>query len=163
MRLLLDTGKVDIEAFDFECRTPLSHAAGAGKTEAVMVLLAAGGVNPNSMDWNGRTPLSWAAEFGYADVVKVLLATGKVAPDTFGEIGKTLLFWATGSSRYISNKSAIYMSQAEREMALEDIRRVLKGEAPLVLSIEATKRKKAPERLAKYNPLEVMERLLQHA
>ncbi|KAJ5369080.1 uncharacterized protein N7496_008840 [Penicillium cataractarum] len=160
MQLLLSTEKVDIEALDYNRRTPLSLAAGNGHSDAVSFLLGTGAVDPDSKDKDGQTPLSWAAESGHVDVVKLLLATGQVAPDTPADNGKTALSHAAYRLPYISSTNGYEETRAKERLALEEIRRLLKGQAPLVPSIAASTRKEAPKSLPKSDPLGVMEELL---
>ena len=82
-KLLLETGKVDVDAGDKYEQTPLSWAAENGHDRVVELLLETGKVDVNSRDRDhGRTPLSWAAENGHDGVVKLLLETGKVDVDS---------------------------------------------------------------------------------
>ncbi|KAL6236307.1 hypothetical protein BDW75DRAFT_229631 [Aspergillus navahoensis] len=86
IKILLETGKVDVESKDSEYeskstsgRTPLSWAAGNGHERVVKLLLETGKVDIETKDSvYGRTPLSLAAENGHEGVVKLLLETGKV-------------------------------------------------------------------------------------
>ena len=62
VKLLLATGKVDIDSKDTKYgQTPLSWAAEGGHKAVVELLLATGKVDVDSKDTSGRTPLSWAA------------------------------------------------------------------------------------------------------
>jgi ankyrin repeat protein len=73
IKLLHDTGKVDVDCKDSECgRTPLSWAAEKGHDAVVKLLLDTGKVDVDSQDKYGRTPLSLAAENGHDAVVKLL-------------------------------------------------------------------------------------------
>jgi ankyrin repeat protein len=63
VKLLLETGKVDVDSKDNNYgRTPLSWAAENGHEAVVKLLLETGKVDVDSKDNYGRTPLSWAAE-----------------------------------------------------------------------------------------------------
>ena len=75
VKLLLDTGKVDVDSKDSGYgRTPLWWAAGGGHEAVVKLLLETGKVDLDSKDkYNGQTPLSWAARGGHEAVVKLLL------------------------------------------------------------------------------------------
>ncbi|CAG1994051.1 unnamed protein product [Fusarium graminearum] len=93
--LLLDTGKVDVDARDESGGTPLLWAAENGHEAVVEMLLNTGKVDVDARDENGRTPLLWAAGNGHEAVVEMLLDTGKVdvdARDT--KYGQTPLSWA---------------------------------------------------------------------
>lgn len=75
MKLLLDSGRADIDIPDDQGRTPLSCAAGtrfkntppgSDYLTAITELLATSQVDVNSFDNSGRTPLSWAATGGWS-------------------------------------------------------------------------------------------------
>ncbi|KAL8365088.1 hypothetical protein RB595_004080 [Gaeumannomyces hyphopodioides] len=94
VKLLLATGRVDVDAKDNNGWTPLSWAAEKGHEAVVELLLATGKIDVDAKDNNGRTPLWWAAARGHEAVVKLLLATGKVDVDAKDNNGRTLLSWA---------------------------------------------------------------------
>jgi ankyrin repeat protein len=97
VKLLLETGKVDVNSRDSDLgRTPLSRAAQYGREVVVKLLLESGKVDVDSRDLkDGRTPLSWAAKNGHEPVVKLLLKTGKVDVDLrHSWHGRTPLSWA---------------------------------------------------------------------
>jgi ankyrin repeat protein len=76
VKVLLATGKVDVDSKDtWHGQTPLSWAAKGGHEAVVKVLLATGRADVNSKDNSGRTPLSWAAEGEHESVVKLLQST----------------------------------------------------------------------------------------
>ncbi|OJJ70221.1 hypothetical protein ASPBRDRAFT_56939 [Aspergillus brasiliensis CBS 101740] len=77
VKLLLATGKVDVDSRSTRGHTPLSWVAWEGHETVVNILLATGEVDVNSKDLDGRTPLSWAAENGNEAVIKLLIARGK--------------------------------------------------------------------------------------
>ncbi|OAP55707.1 hypothetical protein AYL99_09859 [Fonsecaea erecta] len=98
VKLLLETGKVDLDSRDNEYgRTPLSRAAGNGHETVVKLLLETGKVDLDSRDKYGRTPLSRAAGNGHETVVKLLLETGKVDLDSRDKYGRTPLSRAAGN------------------------------------------------------------------
>ena len=72
VKLLLDTGKVDVNSKDNYGRTPLLFAASRGREAVVKLLVDTGKVDVNSKDAYGQTPLSLAAWSGYPAVVKPL-------------------------------------------------------------------------------------------
>ncbi|KAL7767089.1 hypothetical protein ACKLNR_005005 [Fusarium oxysporum f. sp. zingiberi] len=83
-RLLLDTGRVEIDRPDRFGRTPLSHMAQHGYKSTVRSLPDMG-ANPNTeamatfigaQFFNGRTPLSFAAENGHETIVELLITKG---------------------------------------------------------------------------------------
>ncbi|OCL00089.1 putative kinesin [Cenococcum geophilum 1.58] len=85
VKLLLETGKANVDSKDNDSgRTPLSRAAEGGHEAVVGLLLETGKVDVDSGDNNGQTPLSRAAEGGHEAVVKLLLETGKVDVDPSG-------------------------------------------------------------------------------
>ncbi|GAB1317667.1 hypothetical protein MFIFM68171_07877 [Madurella fahalii] len=94
VRLLLETGWVDIDSKGNNGQTPLSLAAGRGHEAIVQLLLETVRVDINSKDNNGQTPLSWAAREGYEAVVRLLLETGRVDIDSKDNNGWTPLSWA---------------------------------------------------------------------
>lgn len=65
VRLLLETGQVDVNLRDPDGRTPLSLAAEIGHIAVVRLLLETGRVDVNSKDCDGHTPLSFAAWKGH--------------------------------------------------------------------------------------------------
>lgn len=72
VKLLLATGKVDVDSKDRRGQTPLFYAAKNGHETVVKLLLATGKVKVDSKDDYGQTPLSYAAENGHETVVKLL-------------------------------------------------------------------------------------------
>jgi ankyrin repeat protein len=94
VKMLLGTGKVDVDSKDESGRTPLSWAAEKGRGPIVKMLLDIGKVDVDSKDNDGRTPLSWAAEKGCGAVVKMLLDIDTVDVDSKDEGGRTPLSWA---------------------------------------------------------------------
>jgi ankyrin repeat protein len=97
VKLLLDTGKVDVNSKDTNNWTPLSWAAEKGHEGVVKLLLNTGKVDGDLKDTKyGQTPLSWAAENGHESVVKLLLDTGKVDVDLKDDTmySRTPLLWA---------------------------------------------------------------------
>jgi ankyrin repeat protein len=61
VKLLLATGKVDVDSKDKYGQTPLSWVTGNGHEAVVKLLLATGKVDVDSKNVYGQTPLSWAA------------------------------------------------------------------------------------------------------
>ena len=72
MRLLLETGKVDIDSKDKYSVTPLSYAASSGHEAVVRLLLETGTVNPDLKDNHGKTPLSYAMQEEHEPIVTLL-------------------------------------------------------------------------------------------
>ncbi|KAH8723883.1 ankyrin repeat-containing domain protein [Phaeosphaeriaceae sp. PMI808] len=76
VRLLLDTGKIDLDVRDDDGQAPLSWAAKNGHGAIVNLLLATGKVDINVMDRDNWTPLSWAIEKSDKDMVELFLKAG---------------------------------------------------------------------------------------
>lgn len=92
VKLLLSTGKVDVDAEDIAGRTPLSRAAEKGREAVVKLLLSTGRVNVDAKDKvYRRTPLCLAVEKGHEAVVKLLVSTGKADVDAEDIAGQTPL------------------------------------------------------------------------
>ena len=84
VRLLLDTGKTNLEARDTKYgRTPLSWATGNGHLAIVKLLLATGKVDVNAKDKKCWTPLSCAIEEGHENSIKLLLQAGVKVDDEY--------------------------------------------------------------------------------
>jgi ankyrin repeat protein/nucleoside phosphorylase len=97
VKLLLETGKVDVDSKDNNGLTPLSWAAGNGQEAIAKLLLDSGNAYPDSRDNNGRTPLSLAAESGHEATVKMLLSTGNVDVDWTDIDGRSALSLAAAN------------------------------------------------------------------
>jgi hypothetical protein len=82
IRLLLESGKVDVNMKDDYSRTPLWWAAKNGHEAIVGLLLRSENVDVDIKDSDSRTPLSWAANNGHVAVVKLLLESKKVNVNT---------------------------------------------------------------------------------
>ncbi|KAF2864829.1 hypothetical protein BDV95DRAFT_555376, partial [Massariosphaeria phaeospora] len=72
--LLLQTGKIDMNAKDSNGATPLIWAAEYGQKDTVELLLSVGKADVEAKDSEGRTPLIWAAQDGHKDIVELLLS-----------------------------------------------------------------------------------------
>jgi hypothetical protein len=94
VKLLLETGKVDIDIKDKDNRTPLLWAALGGHRDVVKQLLGTRQVEIDIKDKDGRTPLFWAAKKGHEVVVEHLLKTGKVDINAKDKDNQTSLSWA---------------------------------------------------------------------
>ncbi|KAI0399798.1 hypothetical protein F4802DRAFT_533348 [Xylaria palmicola] len=94
VKLLLGTGKLDLDAGDGYGQATLFWAAEEGHREVVKLLFDTGKVDPDGKDQNGQTPLLLAAMNGHRVVVELLLGTGKVNPDAKSEYGQTPLLLA---------------------------------------------------------------------
>ncbi|KAK4039275.1 ankyrin repeat domain-containing protein 17 [Parachaetomium inaequale] len=93
VKLLLDTGKVDVNAKDDYGATVLMHAATNGEKAVVKLLLDTGKVDVNAKDHHRGTALRGAAANGEEAIVKLLLDTGKGddTVDTKDDDGRTPL------------------------------------------------------------------------
>ncbi|KAF2688457.1 hypothetical protein K458DRAFT_428036 [Lentithecium fluviatile CBS 122367] len=96
VKLLLGTGKVDVDAKDKDGQTPLWRAAGNGHEAIVKLLLDTGKVDVDAKDKWGQTPLWRAAGNGHEAIVKLLLDTGKVDVDAEDMWGRTSLAAGNG-------------------------------------------------------------------
>jgi ankyrin repeat protein len=91
VKLLLSTGKIEVDSKDHIGRTPLSWAARNGHEGIFKLLLSTGKVDVDSKDQIERTPLSWAARNGHEGIFKLLLSTEKVDVDSKDQTGRTPL------------------------------------------------------------------------
>ena len=94
VRLLLKTGRVNVNSKDYGGRTPISLAAENGREAVVRLLIRTGQAESDSKDCDGWTPLLWAARNGHDGVMKLLIKTGKVEVDPKDERSQTPLSWA---------------------------------------------------------------------
>lgn len=138
VKLLLDTGKVNVNARDREGRTPLSYAAGGGSVEVTKLLLDTGKVSVNARDVLGRTPLSYAAGYLKVEVTRLLLDSGLVDVDNRDTDGRSPLSHAVsgicGKQDY-SNEKVIRLLL---ELGKADIRSCDdKGMTPLFRTLDA--------------------------
>ena len=99
VKLLLKTGKVDVDSKSNCGRTPLSWAAGAGYEAVVRLLIERDDVEADSKDNNGRTPLLWAAWEGREAVVRLLVEQDDVKADSKDDHGWTSLLIAVERPR----------------------------------------------------------------
>lgn len=76
VKLLLDTGKINLEAMNDSGDTPLWRAAWMGRETIVKLLLATGKVDVNAKSQSNWTPLSGAIERGHQNTVELLLKAG---------------------------------------------------------------------------------------
>lgn len=91
VRLMLSSGKVDLESKDANGRTPLALAALSGSAETLRLLLASGKVNVDSRDTDGRTPLALAAFGGSVETVRMLLNCKGIRANVQDNMGRTPL------------------------------------------------------------------------
>ncbi|KAF7181194.1 hypothetical protein CNMCM7691_000323 [Aspergillus felis] len=109
VKLLLETGKVDVDSMDSEYgRTPLSWAAQNGREAVVKLLLETGKADVNSKDKSGRTPLSWAAQNGANRAWTVRLwdaATGSLQLTLEGHSGLVWTVAFSPNSRLLASSS----------------------------------------------------------
>ena len=99
VKLLLETGKVDVDSKDSWGLTPLWCAAQNGHEAVVKLLLDTGKVNVDLRSGLGQTPLSRAVWNGHEAVIKLLLETGKVDINSKDIWGQTPLWWAAENGR----------------------------------------------------------------
>ena len=115
VKLLLETGKVDVESKDNDGRMALSWAARNGHEAAVKLLLETGKVDVESKDDYGRTALWCAARSGHEAVVKLLLETGKVDVELKDNYGQTALWWAAESGHEAAVKLLVETGKVDVE------------------------------------------------
>ena len=78
IKLLLMTGKVDINSQDLLNWTPLRHAVYCGFLTIVSLLMGMDGVNLNEMDYDGRTLLMLLIVISGPEMVKLLISSDKI-------------------------------------------------------------------------------------
>jgi ankyrin repeat protein len=95
VKLLLETGKVDIESKDsMYSRTPLIWAASSGHEEVIRLLLDTGKVDVNQRDIQTYTSLHLAVRSGHSGAVRLLYQMGKADINLEDSSGWTALTWA---------------------------------------------------------------------
>ncbi|KAK4080934.1 hypothetical protein Trihar35433_2039 [Trichoderma harzianum] len=112
-RLLLDTGRVEIDTKYINNQTPLLLAAHRGHQAVVSLLLATKQVDINVEDEAGMTPLSLAARNGDMAMVKLLLATGQIDFDTKNHGNLRSLLFAAGNGHEAIVKLFLETDHAE--------------------------------------------------
>lgn len=115
VKLLLNTGKVDLNSQNQKGETPLLLAARRGYDTVVKKLLDTGNVDPNASDVCEDTPLLVAVYGNHVAVVRLLLETGKADPNVKRIVDK-------GS--WIGQTPPIY---ASRNGHLESVRLLLES------------------------------------
>ncbi|OBS16221.1 hypothetical protein FPOA_13027 [Fusarium poae] len=113
VKMLVDTGKVDVDAKDNNGQTPLSWAAENGHEAVVKMLLDTGKVDVDAKDKGGQTPLWWAATNGHEAVVKMLVDMGKVDVDAEDYIGRTPLSLAATNGHEAVVKMLVDMGKVD--------------------------------------------------
>lgn len=94
VKLLLDTGKVEIDYRSSPLyKTALCCAVKCGD-EAIIEMLLAAKANVNKRSIDGATPLIAAAKLGHEGVVRLLIENGKCGYDMRDANGCTALFYA---------------------------------------------------------------------
>ena len=114
---LLESGRWDVEATDFNGNTAIAWAARCGHEEVVRELLERSNVNPDKADRWSQTPLVWAAEKGHEGVVRVLLERKDVNPNTADEYGRTPLSSAAANGHEVVVKILLGRSDVDPDKA----------------------------------------------
>lgn len=96
-RLLLATGRVEIDTSYLNNQTPLLSAANGGHQSVVRLLLATKQVDINVEDEGGMTALSLAARNGDMALIKLLLATDQIDFNTKDHGNFRSLLFAAGN------------------------------------------------------------------
>jgi ankyrin repeat protein len=91
VKVLLDTGEVDVSMEDRMGWSPFFWAVKRGHTTIAKLLLGTGKVDVGIKDHFGQTALSRAAEGGHTAITKLLLGTGKVDVGIKDDSGWTAL------------------------------------------------------------------------
>jgi ankyrin repeat protein len=105
VKLLIDTGRVQVNSKTCEGRTPLWFAIEGDHESVVQLLLDADEREVDSADDDyGQTPLSWAAENGHRAVVKLLLNAGRAQIWSPDKNGRTPLSLAAGNGHGLTAK-----------------------------------------------------------
>ncbi len=95
-KLLLDTGKADINAADVNgCITAFYWLLQEAMKLSLSCSLATSTIDADAKDNNGGTPLLLASLKGYKAIVELLLATGKVNANAKHKDGTTPLLLAS--------------------------------------------------------------------
>ncbi|GMF88283.1 unnamed protein product [Aspergillus oryzae] len=114
VKLLLATGKVDIDSKDSNSRIPLFWAAKNGHRTVVELLIGTEKVDIDSRDSWGLALLYLAANNGDEAVVELLLATGKVDIDARDSDGQTPLSCAARNG----HEAVVKLLQEFHQLAL---------------------------------------------
>jgi ankyrin repeat protein len=130
LRLLLETGKVNVESKDQHGQTPLLWAIKRGREAVVKLLLEIGKVDVEYEDKYGRTPLLWAVGQGHVAVVKLLLEISKVNVETEDKYGQTPLSLAADRGHEAVVKLLLETGKVDVESKDES------GQTPLSLAVE---------------------------
>ncbi|KAL9090725.1 MAG: hypothetical protein Q9165_005213 [Trypethelium subeluteriae] len=116
VKLLLDTGKVEIDSKDDKLyQTPLSWAAERGYEAVVKLLLETGEAEVDSRNGADNTPLSLAVSSGHKVIVKLLLETGKVEVDLRNRAGNTPLSLAASIGHEVVVKLLLETGKVEAD------------------------------------------------
>lgn len=81
MMILLRDGRVDINATDFQGRTPVSYAVSNDDLRQLSLLLRRDDININMSDVEDRAPFYFAVDYGNKDIVKRLLDDARLDPN----------------------------------------------------------------------------------
>lgn len=92
LKYIIDKG-IDIDNYDENKETVLTHSCKGGDLETVKILVQHG-ANVNHTDYSNDTALLWASYFNHVDIVKFLVDNGADVNHTYVD-GKNSIMWAS--------------------------------------------------------------------
>lgn len=108
-KILIESGKIDIDHPEYEGRTSLSIIAEYGGLASLRLLLDLGNPNVYSKAHSGRTPFSYSTENDDIAVFQALLDTGFTDVDQEDEAGYTPFVYAIESGNIDAMEALIHM------------------------------------------------------
>jgi ankyrin repeat protein len=128
-KLLLATGRVNVNSMDEIYQTPLKFAARIGNEGLVKLLLGAPGIQADCGK-DDSTPLQWAFSTGHEEVLKLLIQRNDVNVNVEVEGHQTFLVWAVRRGRQELVKlllerddiqtETVFMTRTARQWAVFD-------------------------------------------
>ncbi len=99
IRILVETGEIDINQRDESGSPALAWAASEGFEDITRYLLLVPGIEKNLQDFAGRTPISHAAGGGSLGVLRLLIDDQDIDPGITDHQGRSLQDWARLNNR----------------------------------------------------------------